>query len=180
MIGRDARGRWAPVYLREIRPEPGRPLDLRNVLVPYAKEIRALGCETWATDGFAAHDVLHAGRDAGLQTIQCTTDLHAEWRHLLAVCARERHALGSSPLVPDETLAELAAQLGTVEEVFMNGRRTVRIPEVGTSHGDLATAYARAFWHASAADADFVSTVKVDVSRLGGRSRYDTSRRAAR
>src|SRR5262245_25869054 len=121
VIDRDRFGRFGPIYLREIRPEPGRPLDLRNVLVPYAREVHELGCETWATDGFAQHDVHHASLDAGIRSVQCTTDLREEWRHLLAICARGQHALGPSRLVADELLEELAEQLRTIEEVFANG-----------------------------------------------------------
>jgi hypothetical protein len=173
VIDRDRRGMWAPIYLREIRPEPGRPLDLRNVLVPYAREVKELGCDNWATDGWASHDVLHAGNEVHLGLVQATTDLPEQWRHLLAICARDLHALGPSRRVPEDLLAALAEQLGTVREVFVNGRKTIRIEEVGTSHGDLASAYARAYWHARAADACFDSDVKIDVGKLGGRSRYD-------
>jgi hypothetical protein len=151
-IDRDRRGMWAPIYLRELRPEPGRPLDLRNELVPIARELRALGCESWATDGWAPHDVLHAGIDGGIATVQTTSKLSEQWRHLLAICARGQHALGASKRVADEELEELASQLGMVREVFENGHRTIKIAEVGGLHGDLASAYARAFWHARAAD----------------------------
>lgn len=171
-IDRDARGLWAPIYLREVRPPPGRPLDLRNDLVPIARELRALGCESWASDGFAPHDVLHAGLDGGLSTVYCGSDVLEQWRHLLAIAARGQHALGPSPRIAPDDVDALASQLATVEEVFVNGRRTIRIPEVGTSHGDLASAYGRAFWHARAADYVEPSTVKFDPSRYGGRSRY--------
>ena len=151
-IDRDRRGMWAPIYLRELRPKPGRPLDLRNELVPIAAELRALGCASWATDGWAAHDVQHAGNEAGLATVQATSDLIEHWRHLLAICARDQHALGTSARVSTEALEELAAQLGLVRDVVINGHRTVRIDQVGDLHGDLASAYSRAFWHARAAD----------------------------
>lgn len=151
-IDRDKRGRWAPIYLRQIIPDPGRPLDLRNLLVPIARELRALGCSSWATDGWAAHDVLHAGADGGIATVQATSDLPEQWRHLLAICARDQHALGPSRRVSTEDLDALAEQLGLVHEVFSNGRKTIKIQEVGRLHGDLASAYARAFWHARAAD----------------------------
>lgn len=173
VIGRDSAGSWAPVFLREVRPPPGRPLDLRNVLVPIAREVRALGCESWASDGFATHDVLHAGLDGGLSTVYVGPDLLEQWRHILAISARGQHALGPSPRVSADDLDALAEQLATVEEVFTNGRRTVRIPEIGTSHGDLASAYSRAFWHAKAADYVEPDTRRFDPSRYGGRSRYD-------
>lgn len=152
VIDRDRRGLWAPIYLREIRPKRGRPLDIRNDLVPIGREVRALGCESWATDQWAHHDVLHAGDDAGLATVRAEKDSAEHWRHLIAVCARELHALGPSRRVTAEQLEELEAQLAKVQEVFENGGRTIRIPEIGGLHGDLATAYARAFWHARAAD----------------------------
>jgi hypothetical protein len=158
-IDRDRRGRWAPIYLRQIIPEPGRPLDLRNLLVPVARELRALGCSSWATDGWAAHDVLHAGADGGIATVQATSDLPEQWRHVLAICARDQHALGPSRRVSLEDLDALAEQLGLVHEVFANGRKTIKIQEAGRLHGDLASAYARAFWHARAADAQFDDAV---------------------
>lgn len=166
-IDRDRRGMWAPIYLRELRPEPGRPLDLRNELVPIARELRALGCESWATDGWAPHDVLHAGAEGGLATVQATSKLSEQWRHLLAICARGQHALGTSRRVADEELEELASQLGMVREVFENGHRTIKIAEVGGLHGDLASAYARAFWHARAADYQAAT-----AERHSGRSEY--------
>jgi hypothetical protein len=166
-IDRDRRGMWAPIYLRELRPEPGRPLDLRNELVPIARELRALGCESWATDGWAPHDVLHAGIDGGIATVQTTSKLSEQWRHLLAICARGQHALGASKRVADEELEELASQLGMVREVFENGHRTIKIAEVGGLHGDLASAYARAFWHARAADYR-----PATAERHSGRSEY--------
>lgn len=125
---------------------------------------------TWATDGWAPHDVLHAGAEGGIGTVQATTNLPEQWRHLLAICARGQHALGPSPRIADELLEELASQLATVEEAFVNGKRTVRIPEVGTSHGDLASAYARAFWHARAADVD--ADRAKSVKRYRGASSY--------
>jgi hypothetical protein len=69
--------------------------------------------------------------------------------------------------------------------VFSNGRRTIRIPEVGSSHGDLASAHSRAFWHAKAADYVEPDARRFDPSRYGGRSRYDamtsgSARRAGR
>lgn len=176
VIERDAAGLWSPIYLREFRPPPGCPLDLRNILVPVARELRALGCESWASDGFAPHDVLHAGLDGGLSTVYVGSDLLEQWRHILAISARGQHALGSSPRIADEDLDALASQLGTVEEIFANGRRTIRIPEVGTSHGDLASAYSRAFWHAKAADFVAPSTAHFNPLRFGGRSRYDMGR----
>lgn len=175
-IDRDSAGNWAPIYLREIRPSPGRPLDLRNLLIEPARELRALGCESWATDGWAAHDVMHAGIDGGLSTVQTTSNLPEQWRHLLAVCARGTHALGPSVRVSDEMLLELASQLAMVQEVFENGRRTVRIPEVGGLHGDLASAYARAFWHARAADAPEEPTDDFDPADYGGGCRTGGAR----
>ncbi len=151
-IDRDRAGNWAPIYLRELRPQPGRPLDLRNELVPIARELRALGCMSWATDGWAPHDVQHAGADGGIGTVQATSKLSEQWRHLLAICARGRHALGPSRHVSEEMLEELASQLGMVRETFESGHRTIKIAEVGGLHGDLASAYARAYWHARAAD----------------------------
>ena len=85
--------------------------------------------------------------------MQAEKDSPEHWRHLIAVCARGLHALGPSTRVAPEQIEELAAQLAAVQEAFENGRRVIRIPEVGGLHGDLATAYARAFWHARAADA---------------------------
>jgi hypothetical protein len=176
VIERDRAGSWAPLFLKEVRPPPGYPLDLRNVLIPIAREVRTLGCESWASDGFAPHDVMHAGLDGGLSTAYVGSDLLEQWRHLLAISARGQHALGPSPRIADDDLEALASQLGTVEEVFVNGRRTVRIQEIGSSHGDLASAYSRAFWHAKAADYVEPPTVPFDPLRYGGRSRYDTGR----
>ena len=167
-IDRDRRGMWAPIYLRELRPKPGRPLDLRNELVPIASELRLLGCESWATDGWAPHDVLHAGNDGGIATVQATSKLPEQWRHLLAICARGQHAIGPSRRVADEDLEELVSQLGMVREVFENGHKTIKIVEVGGLHGDLASAYARAFWHARAAD--YEPTAYAERHR--GRSEY--------
>jgi hypothetical protein len=144
-------------------------LDLRNELVPIARELRALGCASWATDGWAPHDVQHAGSDGGLSTVQATSKLAEQWRHLLAICARGKHALGPSRRIPEEMLEELASQLGMVREVFENGHRTIKIPEVGGLHGDLASAYARAFWHARAAD---LVTAAPKAKPLHGRSEY--------
>lgn len=153
VIDRDRRGRWAPIYLRELRPPPtGMPLDIRNELVPIAREVRALGCSSWASDGWAKHDVLHAGADGGLAFVPAEKDSPEHWRHIIAICARGLHALGPSRRVPQEQIDELVSQLAAVQEAFENGRRVIRIPEVGGLHGDLATAYARAFWHAKAGD----------------------------
>lgn len=154
VVDRDRRGHWAPVYLRELRPRPGVPLDIRNELVPIAREVRALGCASWASDGWAKHDVLHAGLEGGLSFVPAEKDAPEHWRHLIAICARGLHALGPSSLVPQEQIDELASQLAAVQEAFENGHRVIRIPEVGGLHGDLATAYARALWHARAADHD--------------------------
>lgn len=172
-IDRDRHGMWAPVFLKELRPTPGVPIDLRHALVPIARELVALGCESWASDGFATHDVLHAGLDAGISTVYVGSDLLEQWRHLLAISARGQHALGPSPRIAVDDLDALVEQLGTVEEIFSNGRRTIRIPEVGTSHGDLASAYGRAFWHAKAADYVEPVASKVDPLRYGARSRCD-------
>lgn len=170
-IDRDALGRWGPIYLRELRPpRQGWPLDIRNELVPLAREVRALGCASWASDGWAVHDVLHAGMDGGLSFVPAEKDSAEHWRHLLAICARDLHALGPSPLVSQEMLDELVEQLAAVQEAYDNGRRVIRIPEVGGLHGDLATAYARAFWHARAADYT-EPRGPADVSELGGLSR---------
>ena len=155
VVDRDRRGMWGPIYLREIRPPRGRPLDIRNDLVPIGREVRAIGCDSWATDQWAYHDVLHAGHDAGLATVRSEKDSAEHWRHLIAICARSLHALGPSRRVTAEQLEELAAQLAEVQEAFESGGRTIRIPEIGGLHGDLATAYARALWHARAADAQF-------------------------
>lgn len=154
-IDRNAAGMWGPIYLAEIRGERGRPLDLRNVLVPHARAVRVLGCRAWLTDAFAKHDVHHAGLDAGIAMLESSGDLWDQWRHLMAVVSRRKHALAPSKRLPEEQhhlLDVLVEQLATVREGFEGGRRRIIIPEVGTSHGDLATAYARAFLHARAAD----------------------------
>lgn len=166
VIDRDRFGMWAPIYLRELRPRPGMPLDIRNELVPIAIQVRALGCASWASDGWAKHDVLHAGIDGGLSFAQAEKDSPEHWRHLLAVCSRGLHALGPSDRVATEDLEELLSQLAAVQESFENGRKVIRIPEVGGLHGDLATAYARAYWHARAAD--FVEIVdEIDPAEFG-------------
>lgn len=166
VIDRDLLGRWAPIYLRELRPRPGLPLDIRNELVPIAIEVRSLGCASWASDGWAKHDVIHAGMDGGLSFVQSEKDSPEHWRHLLAVCSRGLHALGPSERVATEDLEELLSQLAAVQEAFENGRKTIRIPEVGGLHGDLATAYARAYWHARAAD--FVDAIEdIDPQEFG-------------
>ena len=157
-------GLWAPCYLAEQSGIQGHPLDLRNVLVPHARALRALGCGSWKTDGFALHDVQHAGWDAGLHTEVEGHDLWERWRDLRAVVARGLWSLAPHPRLPREQwplLDVLAGQLATVLEKIVGNHRTIVLPTVGTSHGDLASAYARAFHHAKAGN----WTPDVDDSR---------------
>jgi len=177
-IARDRAGVWCPLYLAEEQGAKGRPLDVRNVLVPHARALRAIGCEWWAVDSWAQHDVHHASIEAGIGMQVVGGPLWDQWRHIMAIASRERLSLAPHERLPREQwpmLDALAEQLATVREKFANGARTIEIPEVGTSHGDLATAFARAFLAARAADAE--ATVKrVSTAMLGGRSRTETSR----
>lgn len=155
-VARTPAGVWVPVYLAEESGASGRPLDLRNVLVPHASALRAIGCSAWLSDGWAAHDVIHAGREGGLATLPPTGgELWEQWRHSMALAAR-----GAWSFAPHRRLAReqwplldvLTEQLATVLESLRAGRRTVLVPEVGASHGDLAVAFNRALLHARAAD----------------------------
>lgn len=155
-VGVTSDGLWVPVYLFEMSGRTGCPLDLRNVLVPHARTLRALGCTSWLSDGWALHDVVHAGYEGGLYTAPPPGgDLWEQWRHAMAIAARGRWSLAPHARLPREQwplLDVLAEQLGTVLEALRGGRRTIEVREVGASHGDLAVAYARALLHARAAD----------------------------
>lgn len=177
-IARDATGLWCPIYLAEEQGRRGNPLDVRHVLVPHAAALRALGCESWASDGWAHHDVHHAGIEAGIGTHVVGGTLWEQWRHVMAVAARDRLGLAPHDRLPREhwpMLERLADQLVTVREKFANGQRTIDIPEVGTSHGDLATAFARAFLWARAADQEPDEARRprrFEAAEYGSASRY--------
>jgi len=148
-------GIWAPVYLWEQSGTRGHPLDLRRILVPHARAVRELGAASWMTDAFALHDATHAGWEGGIATVVEGGEMLERWRDLLAIIARSQLSLAPHPRLTREQwplLEVLGEQLATVREVSRGGRRTIEIPTVGASHGDLASAFARAFHHAKAAD----------------------------
>jgi hypothetical protein len=186
VLGRSRSGVWLPLHLREWVPSPGAPLDLRlHVLPEAAADLRALGGTSWATDAHAPAEVRIVSTEHGIGATFATSDVREHWRHLAAVLARRQlslaptgHTRTHGPAWPDaEALRELREQIGRVRREYVGDAWRVTIPEIGGLHGDLAVAVARALWLARAADADFAPTVKVDVNRLGGRSRYDTGRR---
>lgn len=182
-IDRAPSGIWAPLYLAEEQGQPGRPLDVRNVLVPHGRALRALGCESWATDGWSQHDVHHASIDAGLSCVVVGGHLWEQWRHIMTISARDQWSLSPHVRMPREQwpkLDALAEQLSTVLEKFANGERTVVIPEVGTSHGDLATAFARCFLHARAADIRDATPRPFDPRRFGRPACTEMHKYAAR
>ena len=149
-------GIWVPVYLAEESGQRGRPLDLRHVLVPHARALHAIGCTSWLPDAWALHDVHHAGLEGGIHTLPPVGgELWDQWRHSMALAARGLWSFAPHrrlPRVQWPLLEVLAEQLGTVLEAFRGGRRTVEVPEVGTSHGDLAVAFNRALLAARASD----------------------------
>lgn len=178
-----ARGLYIPLALKQWLPRPGIPLDLRLVVLPEAARIvKGLGCDGWGSDSYAISDVKIVASEHGLTTIVPPPEQWETWRHIWTATNRERLALsptGIDKMPDDETLRTLRSQLASViRKPGAKGTWNVVIPETDDGlHGDLAMAAARSLWMARAADAEFVSTVKIDVSRLGGRSRYDTSAR---
>lgn len=144
-------GIWAPAYLWEQSGTRGHPLDLRRILVPHACAVRDLGAGSWMTDAFALHDATHAGWEGGIGTVVEGGDMRERWRDLLAIVARHQLSLAPHPRLPREQWPLLEVLAGQLATVLAKGR-TIEIPTVGASHGDLASAFARAFHHAHAAD----------------------------
>lgn len=190
-VGRDAEGRFAPVALREWIPRPGSPLDLRLREGPEAARIvRACGGDAWATDAYALTEMRHVGNEHGIQTIVETSDVTEQWRHVTAAMSRGKVALALPPVrrlyttsdgeerayVEQEDLDALVAQLRTIQKVYGAGKVSIKIPEIDGLHGDLARAFARALWLAKAGDVLDETPRRVDIERLGGRSRTDTRR----
>lgn len=175
---RSAAGLYFPIVLREWRPSPGRPLDLRLVVLPEAMRIiTALKGEAVGSDTYSISDVKICAAEAGLQVVVPPSDSWDLFRHIWTVTNRSKLALAPTGRTdrPDaETLQALRAQLGTVQRrPGAQGKWIVTLPEIEGLHGDLAVAAARSLWMAKAADADFETIGKdFDPDRYGGRSRY--------
>jgi hypothetical protein len=177
VIGRSRAGLWVPLALREWIPSAGAPLDLRLVVLPEAAAIaRAWGCESWGADSFAPGETRIVSSEKGLAVSFVPSDPWEQWRHAFAVINRGQVTLaatGRSGMPNEETLARLRSQLATVRRSpGSQGKWQITLPEVEGAHGDLAVAFARALWHARAADAESGRGRGQVGSRPRGRSEY--------
>lgn len=157
VLGESVAGPWVPLALREWIPTPGAPLDLRLAVLPEAARIaRSWGAQSWGADSFAPGETRIVSMEHNLGVSFVPPDQWEQWRHAFAAINRGQVALAPTgrPDMPDgETLARLRSQLATVRRTpASQGRWQVTLPEVEGAHGDLAVAFARALWHARAAD----------------------------
>lgn len=145
-----ARGwRWVPVLLREWIPSPGRPLDLRHVVLPAAARLCAtFGVDLWVTDVHALTDVEIVGAEHGIAT-RCRAEGNAyedEYRPV-----RDALHRGETPLAGCDGAAELARQLGLVRSVPGDkGHVRIVVRDDGLLHGDLQRAWVSACAEAGA------------------------------
>ena len=145
-----ARGwRWVPVLLREWRPTPGHPLDLRMRTLPEAARLcRARGVDLWVTDVHALTDVEIVGAEHGIAT-RCRAEGNAfedEYRPV-----RDAVHRGETPLAGCEGAAELARQLGLVRSIPGDkGHVRIVVQDDGLLHGDLQRAWVSACAEAGA------------------------------
>ncbi len=166
----DAGPRFAPLTLRAWKPSPGAPLDLRLVVLPeMARLTKALGADTWSSDGFASDQIdLVAGAHGIAVTYVATSEAH---RDVYAPVA-DGLARGEVCLTGCAGAADAVAQLRRVSSEAELGAAGARIrmvvPEdAGGEHGDLGVALVRAL-----AAAGCGATESDDGGAEGTPSRY--------
>jgi hypothetical protein len=134
---------WQPVVLREWIPTPGRPLDLREVVLPEAARLcQALGVVRWVSDAHALTDVEIVGAEHGISTrCRAEGDAHeAEYRPV-----RDALHRGECPLTGCHGASELVRQLRLVRSVAGQlGHTRIVVADDGPLHGDLQRAYVSA------------------------------------
>ncbi len=167
--GRERRYQFRPHLLRERKPN-GRPLDLRNDVLPeFARLILAANCvPVWWSDGWSGHDVENVGGIFGIATyfISTSTVTRDMYEPLDA-------ALAGDPcpvvLAGCENIETAVAQLRAVIR-GADGKAIVR--EVGADHGELGQVLVRALAHAGIGTAP---PATLDRLVLGG-DRYSVAR----
>lgn len=160
--------RFVPVLIREWKPSPGKPLDLRLTVLPaMARLARAWGCSGWVTDVHALTDVEIVGAQHGLST-RCRAEGDAYRKEYEPV----RNALnrGQVSIAGCEGADVVAAQLrGVSSELGDRGHVRIVLPEEGDDHGDAGRAFVSALAEAGAgAIEDVDDDFEVCPSRYAG------------
>lgn len=164
--------RFAPLLLRSWKPAPGRPLDLRLVVLPeMARATKLAGASGWSSDGFASDQVMLVAAGAGLSVaFVATSEAHRD------VYAPVRDGLGRGEvcLRGCEGASEVAAQLRRVSSVAELGASGARVrmvvPEdAGGEHGDLGVALVRALASAGCGRVEIVDSDAWDRCEVLGR-----------
>jgi hypothetical protein len=142
---RERRYQFRPYLLRE-RRRTGRPLDLRNDVLPeFARAIIEAQCiPTWWSDGWSAHDILNVGALFGITThFISTSTVTRDMYEPLDSALRE----DPCPVVLSgcENVEAAVAQLRAVMRAA-DGKAIVR--EVGVDHGEFGQVFVRALAHA--------------------------------
>lgn len=160
---------FAPLLLRAWKPSPGRPLDLRLVVLPaMARETLAHGAGTWSTDGFASDQIdLVAAAHGIVPTYVATSEAYADvYAPVSDGLARGEVALSGCPLVA-EAVAQLR-RVSTESTITNDGPHIkVNVPEDASGeHGDIGVALVRAL---AAAGCGKVPEYSWGISAVPGR-----------
>lgn len=158
---------YIPLVLREWIPSPGRPLDLRLVVLPEAARMCAAhGCHAWITDAHAGDQVELVGADFGIATVYTSNDPYSEfYRDVRAGLNR-----GEVVLSGCAGAEEAARQLRQVRSApGDNGRTRIIVPAEGDLHGDLGVALVRALGAAGCGKVEIDSATEPAIVGIPGR-----------
>ncbi len=150
----EERGRvWRPIYLREWRGGPGKPLDLRLKEGPEAARIvRVHGLDEWETDIHGWADIQLVSQEHSLAVKLDNYPLEVTFSHARRVLHEERMRLRADDTELDEMCAELEEEMRGVTERRVAGKTILNMPTEGRRHADLARAWIRCLWTARAGE----------------------------
>lgn len=172
------RATYAPLLLRTWKPSPGRPLDLRLVVLPeMARLTIARGAWTWSADGWASDQVelVAAGHGIDVSYVATSEAWRDEYGPVANGLARGEVCLAGCDRI-DEAVRQLR-RVSTRSEVGAQGPRVkVLVPEDASGeHGDLAGALVRALAAAGCGKVEEARDANV-IGAIAGRYSGDDPR----